>query len=486
MNSFWSGPLEKIDEYRWRIPKSYRQGMRVDGIVYADEKLLKDIRHDKALEQVANVAFLPGIVKASYGMPDIHWGYGFSIGGVAATDIEKGGVISPGGVGFDINCGVRLLRTKLREDEVRPKLKTLVAGLFNTVPAGVGSEGAIKASAKDEKEILVKGSAWAVKKGFGTEDDLDMTEERGAIEGADPDAVSERAYERGKLQSGTLGSGNHFLEVQVIDQLYDQELADEFRLALGQVCVMIHSGSRGLGYQVCDDSIKTMLHCLTKYNIKVPDRQLASAPVESPEGKQYLGSMRAAANYAWNNRQCLMHLTRVAFEKTFGESWEKLGMFLIYDVAHNIAKIERHIVAGKERLLCVHRKGATRAFGPGHPALPEKYKRTGQPVIIPGDMGRNSYLLVGTDKAMTETFGTTCHGAGRLKSRHEATRSVDYRDLLKEFDAKGIVVMATGRGTIVEEAPSAYKDVNDVVRVVHEAGIAKRVARMRPIGVIKG
>ncbi|HAJ57598.1 MAG TPA: RNA-splicing ligase RtcB [Candidatus Omnitrophica bacterium] len=486
MSETWQGPLEKIDDYRWRIPKSYKAGMRVDGIIYADEKLLKDIRHDKAAEQVANVAFLPGIIKHSLGMPDIHWGYGFPIGGVAATDVEKGGVVSPGGVGFDINCGVRLMRTCLMEKDVRPHLKGLVAGLFNTIPAGVGSEGAIRAAGKEEKEILVKGAGWAVKNGFGIEDDLDSTEEQGAIKGADPELVSSRAYDRGKSQSGTLGSGNHFLEVQVIDQLYDVEAADALGLELGQVMVMIHSGSRGLGYQVCDDFIKVMLKCMVKYNINVPDRQLASAPVESPEGKQYLGAMRAAANYAWNNRQCLMHLCRLAFEKTFAQSWEKLGMFLIYDVAHNIAKIEKHVIDGKERLLCVHRKGATRAFGPGNPAVPEKYRLIGQPVIIPGDMGRNSYLLVGTEKAMSETFGTTCHGAGRLKSRHEAKRTVDYHQLLKELEAKGIVVMASGHGTVVEEAPSAYKDVNDVVDVVHNAGIAKRVARMRPIGVIKG
>lgn len=486
MSETWQGPLEKIDDYRWRIPKSYKQGMRVDGIIYADEKLLKDIRHDKALEQVANVAFLPGIVKHSLGMPDIHWGYGFPIGGVAATDVEKGGVVSPGGVGFDINCGVRLVRTDLSQEDVRPLLKDLVAALFNTIPAGVGSEGAIRATSKDEKDILVKGAGWAVKKGFGVEDDLDSTEEQGAICGADPELVSDRAYERGKTQSGTLGSGNHFVEVQVIDQLYDAEAVSALGLRLGQVMVMIHSGSRGLGYQVCDDFIKIMLKCMVKYSIKVPDRQLASAPVDSNEGKQYLGAMRAAANYAWNNRQCLMHLCRLAFEKTFDRPWEKLGMSLIYDVAHNIAKIEKHVIDGKERLLCVHRKGATRAFGPGSQAIPDKYKRIGQPVIIPGDMGRSSYLLVGTQKAMSETFGTTCHGAGRLKSRHEAKRTTEYRQLISDLQAKGVVVMAAGHETIVEEAPSAYKDVNDVVDVVHNAGIAKRVARMRPMGVIKG
>jgi tRNA-splicing ligase RtcB len=313
-----------------------------------------------------------------------------------------------------------------------------------------------------------------------------MTEERGAIPGADPEGVSARAYERGKAQSGTLGSGNHFVEVQAIDQLFDRDLADAFGLFEGQVMVMIHSGSRGLGYQVCDDSIKTMLGCLSKYHISVPDRQLAAAPVDSPEGRMYLGAMRAAANYAWNNRQCLMHRTREVFEKIFGSSWLKLGLRLVYDVAHNIAKIETHVVHGRERTLCVHRKGATRAFGPGRPELPACYQSTGQPVIIPGDMGRYSYLLVGTDRAMEETFGTTCHGAGRLKSRMDAKRSIGYDVVLKELASKGVVVMAANHATLMEEAPSAYKDVNDVVRVVHEAGLARRVARMRPMGVIKG
>lgn len=475
--------LEKIDDFRWRIPKS--GGMRVPGVVYADEKLLKDIYKDKALEQVANVAFLPGIVNASLAMPDIHWGYGFPIGGVAATDIEEGGVVSPGGVGFDINCGIRLMKTDFQFDEIKDKIKDLVYALFSDVPAGVGSKGDIRVSPKEEKEILVKGSKWAVAKGYGTQDDLDCTEENGAIAGTDPDAVSERAYERGKAQSGTLGSGNHFLEVQVIDQLYDAKLCDEFNLNLGQVTVMIHSGSRGFGYQVCEDYVKGMIHCLQKYNINVPDRQLACAPVNSPEAKQYLSAMRCAANYAWANRQCLMHLARLSFERVFNMSWQKMGMELVYDVAHNIAKIEKYVIDGKEKNLCVHRKGATRAFPPGHPALPEKYKETGQPVIIPGDMGRNSYLLVGTDRAV-ETFYSTCHGAGRVKSRTASTRTTNLNVLLKELESKGIMLKASGRGTIVEEAPSAYKDVNDVVNVVHNAGISKRVCRMRPIGVIKG
>ncbi|MDD2679856.1 MAG: RtcB family protein [Candidatus Omnitrophica bacterium] len=477
--------LEKIDAFRWKIPKSYKPGMRVPGIIYADEKLLKDIRQDKALEQVANVAFLPGIVRASLAMPDIHWGYGFPIGGVAATDIENGGVVSPGGVGFDINCGVRLLKTNLQYEDVRNKLKELTYALFSDIPSGVGSKGDIRVSAREEKEILVKGAQWAVEKGYGTRDDLDCTEENGAIQGADPAAVSERAYERGKAQSGTLGSGNHFLEIQVIDQLYDRDACDELNLNLGQVTIMIHSGSRGFGYQVCEDYTRSLVHCLAKYNINVPDRQLASAPVDSAEGKAYLGAMKCAANYAWANRQCLMHLTRLTFERIFNLSWQKLGMFLIYDVAHNIAKIEKHIVEGKEKVLCVHRKGATRAIPAGHPALPVKYKQLGQPVIIPGDMGRNSYLLIGQAGA-AETFYSACHGAGRLKSRTASARSENADTLLKELESRGIIVKASGRGTIVEEAPQAYKDVNDVVDVVHNAGLSKRVCRMRPLGVIKG
>jgi len=486
MAELWEGPLEKIDDFRWRIPKSYKAGMRVPGIIYADERLLKDIRQDKAPEQVANVAFLPGIVKASLAMPDIHWGYGFSIGGVAATDVNNGGVISPGGVGYDINCGVRLLKTNLEYDQIKDKIKNLVSALFTQVPAGVGSHGAIRVSAKEEEQILVEGAGWAVKKGYGSEDDLVCTEEHGAISGADPDKVSERAYARGKDQSGTLGSGNHFLEVQVIDQLYDQEACDALGLFQGQITIMIHSGSRGLGYQICDDYVKSMVNCLHKYNINVPDRQLACAPLDSVEGKNYLAAMKCAANYAWANRQCLMHLVRLVFEKVFAQSWQKLGMFLIYDVAHNIAKIENYLIEGKKMTLCVHRKGATRAFGPGNPALPDRYKKIGQPVIIPGDMGRNSYLLVGTKKAEEETFGSTCHGAGRCKSRSEALRSINTTTLLKELEAKGIVVMAKGKGTLIEEAPQAYKDVNAVVDVVHNAGISKRVCRMRPLGVIKG
>ncbi|MBM3248671.1 MAG: RtcB family protein [Candidatus Omnitrophica bacterium] len=485
MSDLWQGPLEKIDEYRFRIPKSHKPGMKVPGLIYADEKLLKDIRNDKAAEQVANVAFLPGIVGYSLAMPDIHWGYGFCIGGVAATDPDNGGVVSPAGVGYDINCGVRLLKTNFQLEEIKDKIKDLVYVLFNDVPSGVGSKGDIRVSEREEREILVKGSKWAVEKGYGVKEDLEATEDYGAIQGADPNAVSSRAYERGKAQSGTLGSGNHFLEIQVIDQLYDAKLCDYFGLTLGQVTIMIHSGSRGLGYQVCDEYVKSMIHCLTKYNINVPDRQLACAPINSQEAQSYIGAMKCAANYAWANRQCLMYLTRKAFEKVFKRSWQDMGMALIYDVAHNIAKLEKHKVDGKEKTLCVHRKGATRAFPPGHPDLPARFQKTGQPVIIPGDMGRNSYLLIGTEKA-AETFYSTCHGAGRLKSRTEATKTINVGALLKELESKGIFVKASGHGTIAEEAPSAYKDVNDVVDVVHNAGISKRVCRMRPLGVVKG
>jgi len=378
-----------------------------------------------------------------------------------------------------------MLKTNIMHEDIASKLEKLVYALFSGIPSGIGSKGDISVGIKEEEKILVKGAKWAVEKGFGIQDDLDCTEENGAMQGADPKAVSDRAYQRGKAQSGTLGSGNHFLEIQVVDQLYDAKICDALNLNLGQITIMIHSGSRGLGYQICEDYTRSMVGCLNKYNINVPDRQLACAPVNSDEGKAYLSAMRCAANYAWANRQCLMHLTRNIFERILENSWQKLGMFLIYDVAHNIAKIERHTVGKEEKILCVHRKGATRAIPAGHPDLPEKYKKIGQPVIIPGDMGRNSYLLVGADKAQ-ETFYSCCHGAGRLKSRTAASRTIDPDSLLKELKSSGIIVKASGRNTIVEEAPQAYKDVNDVVSVVHNAGLAKRVCRMRPLGVIKG
>ena len=477
--------LEKIDDIRWRIPKSYKPGMRVPGIIYAGQKLLEDIKHDKACEQVANVATLPGIVKYSLAMPDIHWGYGFCIGGVAATDISEGGVISPGGVGFDINCGVRLIRTNLTEQDVTLYMKELVAALYNNIPAGVGSEGKIRVNAAEEKKILRDGAKWAISKGFGIPEDLEYTEEKGAMEGADPDAVSERAYQRGKRQSGTLGSGNHFIEIQSVSEIYDEETAQIFGIQKNDVTVMIHSGSRGFGHQVCDEYSKSMGMALVKYGISIPDRQLACAPVNSSEGKAYIAAMKCAANYAWNNRQCLMHLVREVFEKFFKRSFQDLDMNLVYDVAHNIAKFEKYMINGKEKLLCVHRKGATRAFPPGHKDLPSDYQKSGQPVIIPGDMGRASYLLAGTEKA-EETFFSTCHGAGRVLSRTAAISMMRGRSVVQELADKGIVVMAAGRSTLAEEAPEAYKDVSLVVDVVEKAGISKKVAKMKPLGVIKG
>ncbi len=479
-------PLQKIDDYRWEIPQDYETGMRVPGIIFSNEKLLPKIRDDQSLQQVANVAHLPGIVRYSLAMPDIHWGYGFPIGGVAATDPDEGGVISPGGVGYDINCGVRLVRTNLTEGEVRPRLRELVGQLFNHIPCGVGQSGEIRVGREEGKKLLMQGARWAVGKGYGALEDLEHTEGWGALEGADPDAVSKRAYERGQDQLGTLGSGNHFVEVQVVDKIFDDPVAAVLGLKENQITLMIHSGSRGFGYQVCDDFLELTRRALEKYHIKVPDVQLACTPVNSPEGRQYLGAMRAAANYAWANRQCLMHLAREVFEKFFGRSWQDLGMDLIYDVAHNIAKFERYKVNGKEKTLCVHRKGATRAFGPGHAELPKDYQKIGQPVIIPGDMGRNSYCLIGTEQALNETFGTCCHGAGRAMSRSAAVRDARGRSIEKELLEKGIVVMGKGHKGIAEEQPAAYKDVNEVVDVVHHAGIARKVARMRPIGVIKG
>jgi tRNA-splicing ligase RtcB len=475
--------LEKVDDYRWRIPRS--GSMRVPGLIYSDERLLKDIRLDESPRQVANVAHLPGIIDYSLAMPDMHWGYGFPIGGVAATDLDTG-VISPGGVGYDINCGCRLLRTDLTLRDVEPKLRDLAGNLFRNIPCGVGSTGTIRVSAKEERRVLTDGARWAVKNGYGDAEDLDRTEEGGAMAGADPAAVSERAILRGRPQLGTLGSGNHFLEVDLVEEVYDGRVADAFGVDAGMIAVLIHSGSRGLGYQVCDDHLREMGKAVRKYNISLPDRQLASAPLTSPEGQAYFAAMACAANYAWANRQCLMHWTRETFEKTLGASPGSLNLKLVYDVCHNIAKKETHVVHGQRRVVCVHRKGATRAFPAGHPDVPVCYRDVGQPVLIPGDMGTGSYVLVGTDLAMDETFGSTCHGAGRVRSRSQSKRMTDSAELLKDLERKGIVVMARGKRTIAEEAPDAYKDVDRVVDVVHRAGISKKVARLRPLCVIKG
>jgi len=420
-------------------------------------------------------------------MPDIHYGYGFPIGGVAATDSLKDGVISPGGVGFDINCGIRLAVTNLSYEDVKERLEELVDLLYHSIPSGVGSSGAIrKLSTRELRELMVKGAEWALEQGFGVLEDLEHIEENGRMDGADPDAVSKRAIERGLDQAGTLGSGNHFLEIGVVEEVYNPAVADALGLWKGQVVVWVHSGSRGFGHQVCDDYLQVMQKAVQKYGIDLPDRQLACAPVNSKEGQDYLGAMRCAANYAFANRQVIMDLVRRAWQKAWGLSPSDLGLRLIYDVAHNIAKIEKHIVDGQERVLCIHRKGATRAFPPGHPDVPKAYRKVGQPVLVPGDMGTESYVLVGTQKAMEETFGSTCHGAGRLMSRAQAKRQAKRRDLRAELEKKGVVVRARGWASLAEEMPDAYKDVGVVVEVVHQAELSRRVARIRPIGVVKG
>lgn len=486
MNTSEEVELRQLDETHWEIPVSCRKGMRVPGMIIANRESLPQLQRDQAVAQVVNVAHLPGIVRYALAMPDIHWGYGFPIGGVAATDPDEGGVISPGGIGFDINCGVRLIRTALVEAEVRPRLRELVGCLFNRVPCGVGVEGDLHVSGKDQKRMLRLGAAWAVEHGFGVPDDVAHCESGGVLEEADPECVSERAFERGRRQLGTLGSGNHFLEIQYVDEIHDEDAAAAFGLRRGSVTVMIHSGSRGFGYQICEDALEITRRALVKYGICVPDPQLACAPVYSPEGRQYLAAMRCAANYAWNNRQCLTALAREVFERFFVRSPRDLGMDLIYDVAHNIAKFETHRVDGKERWLCVNRKGATRAFAPGHEELPEAFRHLGQPVIIPGDMGRASFLALGTIRAMEDTFGSSCHGAGRAMSRTQAVKAARGRSIESELEARGIIVMGRGRKGIAEEQPDAYKNIADVMDTVCRAGLVRRVLRLRPLGVIKG
>jgi tRNA-splicing ligase RtcB len=475
--------LKKIDECRWMLPQT--GGMKVPGIIYSSERLIKEMGADESPKQVANVAHLPGIVKYSLAMPDMHWGYGFPIGGVAAFDLRDG-VVSPGGVGYDINCGCRLVTTRLVYEEVRERVRDLVGALFRDIPSGVGSKGDLKLSHKEEKKVLIEGSKWAIDNGYGTQEDLETTEDRGAIAGADPEVVSTRALERGREQLGTLGSGNHFLEIEVVEKVFDAAAASAFGLEEGQIAVLIHSGSRGLGYQVCDDYLARMVKHLGELEVPLPDRQLACAYLDSPRGQEYLAAMACAANYAWANRQMLMHWTRETFEHVLKKGPRDLGMRLLYDVCHNIAKIETFAIDGKEMKLCVHRKGATRAFPPGHPALPARYRNVGQPVLIPGDMGTGSYVLAGTDKAFAETFGSTCHGAGRLMSRTQATKASRGRSIAREMADKGIIIMASGKGTLHEEIPEAYKNLDQVVDVVHNAGISKKVAKLRALGCIKG
>jgi len=475
--------LKKIDNWRWEIPKT--GNMRVPGLIFSSPELLDQGKNDQSVIQVANVATLPGIVRHSLAMPDIHWGYGFPIGGVAAFDMEEG-IVSPGGVGYDINCGVRLLTTSLPAREIRPRIKEIVSALFMNIPTGVGSRGKIKLSKSEEKRVAAEGAYWAIKNGLGVEEDLETTEDNGVMRGADPEAVSDRAYKRGHDEIGTLGSGNHFLEIQYVDEIYDQKIASAFNLFEGQLTIMIHTGSRGFGHQICDDFLKEMSSHVQDAGFILPDRQLACAYIKSETGKKYLSAMACAANYAWVNRQVIMHWTRETFESVLGISPRDLKMELLYDVCHNIAKIESHMVDGKKTKVCVHRKGATRSLPPNHPDVPQKYREAGQPVIIPGDMGTYSYVLTGSKKAMDETFGSTCHGAGRVLSRRQAVKLAKGRAIAREMEDRGIFVQSRGRNTLKEEIPEAYKDVSLVVEAVHMAGLAKKVARMRPIGVIKG
>ena len=477
--------IERIDDQRWRIPR--HGGMRVDGRVYASEAMMAELREDPSLQQVANVAHLPGILGASLAMPDIHWGYGFPIGGVAAMDAEEG-VVSPGGVGYDINCGVRLLRTGLRRADLgEGDLRRLVGEMYRAIPTGVG-EGRrdLRLGGARLDGVLRDGARWAVENGLGHPRDLEALEEGGCLPGADPELVSPRARERGAGQLGTLGSGNHFAEVQHVAEVFDEAAAEAFGLRRGGLTVMIHSGSRGLGHQVCSDHLKVMLAAAGRYAIQLPDRQLCCAPIGSPEGRRYLAAMAAAANFAFANRQAMTHWVRQSFASALGGPPERLGIEVVYDVCHNIAKMETFEVDGRPRRVCVHRKGATRAYPPGHPQVPEAYRAVGQPVLIPGDMGRASYVLAGARKAYEETFGSACHGAGRRLSRGQAKRQASGRQVVDELAARGIVVMAAGMATVAEEMPEAYKDVTAVVDVMEAAGVSLKVARLRPLAVIKG
>lgn len=482
----YTGVIEQLDDYRWRLPRDDKRGMRTEGIVYADAELFNDLRGDAALGQVAEVACLPGIVGPSMAMPDCHYGYGFPIGGVAAFDVETG-IVSPGGVGYDINCGVRLLRSDLTVADLQGKLEKLASAINARIPAGAGEKGELRLTGSELEEVLVNGPEWVVKRGYGTAEDIAHTEDGGRLPGADPAALSKRAYQRGAPQLATLGGGNHFLEIQAVEEIYDEKLARAFGIEdKNQVCVMIHCGSRGLGHQVCEDALDTMASAARKYGIELPDPQLACAPVTSPEAQHYLAGMAAAANYAWANRQAIMHFVRESFEQVLGRGWQSLGLQLVWDVAHNVAKIEEHMVGGVSQRLCVHRKGATRAFPAGRPELPADYRPYGQPVLVPGDMGTASYLLVGTEEALRQSWGSTCHGAGRTLSRHAAIKKHPSAQVRRELEAKGIVVRAAGRDTLAEEAPDAYKDVNRVVEVCHRAGLSHKVARLRPLAVVKG
>ena len=468
--------LRRLDEFRWQLDPVGE--MQVPGIIYTDETGIQSLAGDGTLAQIAAVAGLPGIVRAAYAMPDFHCGYGFPIGGVAAFD-EREGIVSPGGVGYDINCGVRLATTFLSEAEIRPRLETLVTNLFKTIPTGVGGQSTLKLSPADLKSVLARGSRWAVDQGMGSPSDLERTEDGGAMEGADPSALSSRALERGRPQLATLGSGNHFLEIGVVDQIFSPDTARAFNLEKGRVTLMLHCGSRGLGHQVCQDQLALMSQ-------KGQGGALTHARLKSPRGEHYLAAMAAAANYAWANRQILLHQARQVFMETLSISPRELGMNLLYDVSHNMARMETHPIQGKKQRVCVHRKGATRAFGPGHPQLAPAFRSTGQPILIPGDMGRASFVLTGTQKAMDQTFGSTSHGAGRILSRSAAKKQARGRDIRGELAHQGIEIRWTGKTTLAEEMPEAYKDVDHVAQILQGAGISKPVARIRPMGVIKG
>jgi tRNA-splicing ligase RtcB len=478
--------LVRISEYVWEIPVTFRSDMKVPARIYASEQLLEMAFRDRSMEQLVNTAAMPGVVKRVLVMPDAHQGYGPPIGGVVPTRYPDG-VISPGAVGYDINCGVRLMSSELVAEEVKDEVDGLISALFRNIPSGVGKGGgARQVSAREMDEVLVKGAAWAVKAGYGRPDDLERLEEGGAMAGADPAAVSPRAKQRGGPQLGTLGSGNHFVEIQEVEEIYDEEVARAFGLFEGQLAVEIHSGSRGLGHQVCSDYVKSLQSAVRKYKIELPDRQLVCAPLDSPEGRSYFGAMVGAANYAWANRQCMAHLARRSFEEVLAGKVRNFDLQTVYDVAHNIAKIEEHVVDGKRMKLCIHRKGATRAFGPGHPAVTPIYRDVGQPVLVPGDMGTASYVLVGTADAMEESFGTSCHGAGRTMSRTAAKKKIHGGTLRGELEAQGIRVRAGSLAGLAEEAPDAYKDIDAVIEVVDGAGLARKVAKLRPLAVMKG
>jgi len=475
----------QVDAYIWELPREYRDDMRVPARLFGDEELLAAAFRDRTVEQLTNAATLPGIVKYALAMPDFHQGYGFPIGGVAAMRAD-GGVISPGGVGYDINCGVRLLGTHLEREEIAPYLRDLTTALFRACPGGVGGKGRVHVSERELDELTVQGSRWALSRGLARQEDLAHTEEQGCLAGADPGQLSARAKERGRPQVGSRGAGNHFLEIDAVVEIYDAEVADAFGLWEGQVAVQIHCGSRGFGHQVCDDFVRRLQPAVQKYGIQIPDRELVCAPLDSPEGRAYFGAMACAVNYAFVNRQVLVAGVREAFEQVLAGKVHDFDLFQVYDVAHNIAKFEEHDVDGRRMRLCVHRKGATRAFGPGYEGLSADYRKVGQPVLVPGSMGTASYVLVGTRKAMALTFGSTCHGAGRVMSRSKARKSFPAGQLRHELKQAGIIVQAGSNRVLMEEAPAAYKDVSRVVEVVHGAGLARKVARLQPLAVIKG